>query len=196
MVDKIAGVDPKVEPVVTDDPVAYVLSLNLHRRHLDTSQRAMVAARAREVYDRAAKERQDEGRKHSHESRKGLVVANLPEPSAGRSRDQAAEAVNVGGRTVDYGTKVLRDGTPELVAAVDEGRMAVSTALREAVQVAGGYQAVSDATGVGRTSLWHFVAGRGGLSLAAINRLAEHFGLRLVGQDAKPATSTDTTHGG
>jgi hypothetical protein len=84
----------------------------------------MVVARVRDLYDRDAKERQklSEGRGH----KKG--VENLPHLNEGKARDQAGKAVGVSGKTVDYASKVLEKGTPELIKAVDEGRMAVSTA--------------------------------------------------------------------
>lgn len=127
----LARVKPRFEDINPEDPVAYVLSLNLYRRHLTPSQAAMVAGRAREFYDKAAKDRQHEGQKAGGKARHGdsSLGANLPQSSdAGRSRDQAAKAVGVSGRTVDYATKVLEQGVPELVKAVDEGHMAVSTA--------------------------------------------------------------------
>lgn len=112
-----------VTKIVTDidDPVAYVLSLNLHRRHLTPSQASMCAARARELYEQQAKERMLSGKKSD-------PVENLPQGESSKARDAAGKAFGVSGKSVDFAKKVLDKGIPELAKAVDEGRMAVSTA--------------------------------------------------------------------
>jgi hypothetical protein len=117
-----AGVKPRYKTVTVDDPVDYVLSKNLHRRHLTPSQASMVAARVRDYYDRQAKERQKRKPVDS-------VPEKLPEQK-GDSRDQAGKDVGVSGKTVDAATKVLKRGVPELVKAVDQGRMSVSMAAK------------------------------------------------------------------
>jgi ParB-like chromosome segregation protein Spo0J len=106
------GREPLIREIQADegDPLALVISLNLHRRHLSESQRAMVAARL-------ANMRQGE--------RTDLEPsANLQKVSVAR----AAGMLNVSERTVASSKKVLDQGTPELVAAVECGDMAVSTA--------------------------------------------------------------------
>jgi hypothetical protein len=126
-----AGVEPKFEAVEPLDPVAYVLSLNLHHRHLDTSQMAMVAARARKLYDEEAKRRQKEAAARGNQNRHDVspVPAMLPEPATtGDARDQAGSAVGVSGRSVDKATKVLKQGIPELQKAVDDGKVSVNKA--------------------------------------------------------------------
>lgn len=124
---KIAGVEPQFVNV-TDvaDPVAYVLSLNLHRRHLNESQRAMVGGRAKEHYAAEA-----EKRLHLSQGRGQKGPANLPEVK-GDSRDQAGAAVNVSGKSVDAASFVLKHGVPELAAAVDRGDVSVSAAAEVA----------------------------------------------------------------
>lgn len=115
-----SGAKPRFEHVSPEDPIAYVLSLNLHRRHLSSAQSAMCAARAREIYEKQAKERLD-----TKGGRSGPV--NLPE-AKGDARDKAGKAFGVSGKSVDHATRVIEKGIPELAKAVDEGRMAVSTA--------------------------------------------------------------------
>ncbi len=120
----MANREPRTEVVSTDDPVAYVLSLNLHRRQLTPSQMSMVGARAKDVFEKLAKERQ----KVRKGEQSGSTVENLPQLDTGKARDQAGKAVGVSGKSIDYASKVIEKGTPELIKAVDEGRMAVSTA--------------------------------------------------------------------
>jgi ParB-like chromosome segregation protein Spo0J len=119
---QFAGIEPLTVEVNPKDPVAYVLSLNLHRRHLDETQRAMVGGRAKGVYERQAKERLNT--KGGHSGR-----ANCPE-ATGRSRDKAGEAAGVSGKSVERAAKVLASGSKELIAACDRGEVAVSAAAK------------------------------------------------------------------
>jgi hypothetical protein len=125
---ELAGVTPKMRDVSPADPVAYVLSLNLHRRHLTPSQLSMVGARARKWYDDEAKKRMSEGGKAGGKGRPKQGMETLPSPNSGAARDQAGKAVGVSGRSIDYATKVIANAVPEVIQAVDEGRMAVDTA--------------------------------------------------------------------
>jgi hypothetical protein len=123
MACQVAGVEPVSRDVSPEDPVAYVLSLNLHRRHLTPSQASMCAARAREIYEREAEARMKVGI-NQHTS----PPANLPEGKKGDARDLAGKAFGVSGKSVDHAKRVIEKGIPELAQAVDSGRIAVSTA--------------------------------------------------------------------
>lgn len=103
-----AGIDARIELYDGADPVAFVISKNLHRRHLSDGQRAAVAKR----------------------------LANLPRhrpagnpatwPSL--SQDAAAALLNVSPRSVRRAGEVFDKGAPELIAAVERGEMRLSTA--------------------------------------------------------------------
>lgn len=139
---QIAGVEPITREVNPADPVAYVLSINLHRRHLTESQRAMIGAAVKEIYEKEAKERQKMAGQQYHKG-SAKVVDHGPQPSDGddskaetggdqkrestgkKSRDAAGEAVNVSGREVDRASAVIKRGVPELIAAVEGGRISV-----------------------------------------------------------------------
>src|SRR5262245_14765386 len=87
-------IEPKFREVEISDPIAYVLSLNLHRRHLNPSQWAMVGERARDYYDKRAKERQKP--KPAGKS----VVDNCSQQNTdtGKARDHVAKTVGVSGK--------------------------------------------------------------------------------------------------
>ena len=95
-----------------DDPVAFVISLNLTRRHLTESQRASAAARLANMP------------RGNPTFSKG---ANLPN-SARVSNAEAAKRLNVSERSVKSARKVHDRGAPELVEALDAGKVSVSAA--------------------------------------------------------------------
>lgn len=130
---RMAGVKPEFRTVSPADPVAYVLSLNLHRRHLSPTQLAMVAARAKEVYDKQAEGRMESGKGSDGSGGRGNKrnpPVNLPEGLQGDSRDLAGKAVGVSGKSVDFASKIIADGSSALVDAVDSDLIAVSYGAR------------------------------------------------------------------
>ncbi len=127
------GLKPRFEHYLGPDPYDYVISTNLRRRHLNESQRAMIAARAAS---------RPQG---GQPKRKRVEPANLrvqdPEPDAKpTARDapipapqpptqaEAAQMLKVSERSVQHARVVQEQGAPELVAAVDKGHIPVSTA--------------------------------------------------------------------
>jgi hypothetical protein len=87
------------------DVIAYVVSKNINRRHLDESQRAMVAAKLATLRD----------------GQRADLVQGLP---IGR----ASQLLSVGERSVARAREVLQQGDPGLIHAVERGRVSVSAA--------------------------------------------------------------------
>jgi ParB-like chromosome segregation protein Spo0J len=106
----LACQDAKIEPVTRvyegKDPTGFVLSLNLHRRHLDEGQRGMVAAKIARL----------------------AVGAN--QHSEGLPIGRASEMLNVGERTVARAKEVQERAIPEIVKAVEKGEVSVSAAAQ------------------------------------------------------------------
>lgn len=106
----------------------------LHRRHLNESQRAMVAARVREHYAEGAKERMEAG-KSPDGNAGGRGRKNPPSKRAegldrrqSEASEKAGAALNVSRQSVDRARAVIQHGTPELVAAVEQGAVSVAAA--------------------------------------------------------------------
>lgn len=143
---KAASVEPEFrEWDGRGDIAALVMSLNVHRRHLSQSQRSMAAARLVPYFEQHAKERQatstgganpqpkkklteENGHHFNGNGSVSQLPANLPEAGHGESREKAATLQNVSPRSVESASKVLKNGVPELVKAVDAGSVKVSTA--------------------------------------------------------------------
>ncbi len=103
----LKGIDHRTEQYRGKDPLGFVISMNLHRRHLDETQRAMAAARfaLMQIYE-------------------GKPVR--------QTVDAAALLFVVSPRSVDNARKVLDKGTPSLIADVDAGRVTVTAAAKTA----------------------------------------------------------------
>ena len=89
------------------DPVGFIISPNLRRRHLDDSQRAMVGARLATL-PRGANQHTD---------------ISVP------TQQDAATLLHVSADSIQAARKVQHEGAPEVIAAVDAGAIAVSAAV-------------------------------------------------------------------
>ena len=106
---RLAAVPPAYRVYEGGDPTAFIVSLNLHRRHLSESQRAMVAARLVNI------RQGDVGR--NHEISEGQICLS-----------EASDLVNVSERSVKNARRVRDRGSALLQDAVDQGLVAVSDA--------------------------------------------------------------------
>jgi hypothetical protein len=97
-----------VAPGNVPDPIAYVVSLNLHRRHLTDSQRSMIAAQIANM-------------------KKG---DNQHTATAACSQTKAAKMMRVSVDSVQRAKKVVDQAVPELVEAVKQARVTVSAAAK------------------------------------------------------------------
>jgi N6-adenosine-specific RNA methylase IME4 len=107
------GIKPRAvdfDPDVDGEPLAFVISKNVARRHLDESQRAMVAARL-------------EGCRHG-DNQHSEAHANLHL----LKRDDVARHLNVSPRSVACAAVVRDKAIPQIVQAVDRGKLSISQA--------------------------------------------------------------------
>ena len=107
---KLVGVEPGYRAYTGDDPLRFVVSLNMRRRHLTESQRAMVAASIADM-------KQGDNR---------FSIDRQICPST--TNAQAADLLNVSERTVKSAKKVIEKGSQELQDAVNSGKASVSAA--------------------------------------------------------------------
>ena len=107
---ELEGISPIYEDYSSDiDPLTFVLSKNLERRHLTSSQKATLAVELLPIYEEQAKERMKKGVHNPME--------NLPQ---GTSRDLVGKQLGISGRYVSEAKKLLNE-CPEDFKAVKSG---------------------------------------------------------------------------
>ena len=106
------GIEPKITIYEGTKPFEFVISRNLHRRHLTTSQRAMIAAEIanmRHGGDRVSEQ--------ARNSSLGTVT-----------QAQAAQTLRVSVDSVKEAVRLKRDAPPDIIKAVVDGEMSLNAA--------------------------------------------------------------------
>src|SRR5262245_42823053 len=107
--------------------VKFVVSLNLHRRHLTSSQSAVVALEGEPWLAKEAKERQRAGGKKAGRGRpSGKVQEKIPEPIP-QARAEAARLTGTNDRYVSD-AKVIQAEAPELLQEIKTGKLSIARA--------------------------------------------------------------------
>jgi ParB-like chromosome segregation protein Spo0J len=94
------------DPKTQGDPLAFVISANLHRRHLNETQRALIAA--------------------------NLVTTKLGDnqhKSGSITMEKAAKVLSVGEATIKRAKTVIDKGAPEIVEALQKGKLRLGMAV-------------------------------------------------------------------
>lgn len=110
----------------------YITSVNVHRRHLTSSQLATYAVEALPFAEVEAKERKRSGGVKSGATRRGEDTAKMPDVQdhSGEAREQVARAFNTSARYVSD-AKVLKREAPEIFEKVKRGELQMHKAVEE-----------------------------------------------------------------
>jgi len=124
---EMLGIEPETIVYPGDDPIGLVLSQNLHRRHLDESQRAMVATKLATLPPhRPAKENKSANlRTYPQDAEKQEATTQ----SGAIFQPEAAKMLNVSERQVQSAAQLRREAPPEIIGQVERGEKTVHTTL-------------------------------------------------------------------
>lgn len=112
------GIDPTYDEYKGNDPIRYVISKNLQRRHLTSSQRAVIALEVEKILGERARERQG--------TRTDLFqIIEKSEPV--HAADQAAQLLNTNRQYVSDAKKIAQEA-PDLLPKIASGELTIPKA--------------------------------------------------------------------
>ena len=112
---EIASVAAKFEEYTGGDALAFVMSHNLHRRHLNPSQLAMVGAKWAKLKVG-----------HVNTQRVGPPIGGPTTET--KTRDEASKLLGVGTSSIDRAKQIITKGANGLADAVESGKISVEAA--------------------------------------------------------------------
>jgi hypothetical protein len=124
----LKDIEPRFSEYDGTDPLGFVISMNLHRRQLSTSQRAISGAKIATLRDGQRKSGSPNGEGDSF------------------TQADAATMFNVSKHTIERARIVLDEGAPELLDAVEKGDVPISAAAEFAKHTAPSEQTEQIAT--------------------------------------------------
>lgn len=131
---KIVKVKAETRTYRGDDPIGFVCSLNMHRRHLTAGQKAIAALEIEKLYATEAKERQREAAKEKNSAGDGTGFGpsvaeplNSAERQARASRTKAAKAVGTSADSVAKAKKIA-NRAPDLLEKVQKDEISLNKA--------------------------------------------------------------------
>lgn len=117
-----AGIEPRTTVYTGDFPGDYVVSLNLERRHLTTSQKAMIGARIATL---------------SREDGFNQWFKGAQKCAPTKTGEAAAALLGVSRRAVVHAKQVVGSGSDDLKKAVETGRISVTKGAEVAKTISG-----------------------------------------------------------
>jgi phage N-6-adenine-methyltransferase len=128
------GVEPKFEAVAPESPIAFVVSLNEKRRHLNDSQRQWAAQKALPFYETEANRRRAEAASKGGQTAgrsRPIASASIEAqaiPSPRRATAEAAKAFSTSDGGVQRAKRVAAKASKKLAVAVEAGELSLGKA--------------------------------------------------------------------
>jgi hypothetical protein len=110
---KLAFVEPDTEEYSGNNPLEYIVSLNLHRRHLSESQRGVIAGKIADL----------EAHRPEENNCADLRTSHISQP-------EAAKLLNVSRRSVQNVRRIMREA-PEKIPEIESGKKTINKAMEE-----------------------------------------------------------------